>query len=65
MKTPIILKDNVNVDITEEVMSFFAKVGAVVGALIGFWALTSLVTALMSVGLLAMARGYITAITGF
>lgn len=65
MKTPIILKDNVNVDITEEVRSFFAKVGAAVGALIGIWALTSLLAALMSVGPLAMARGYLTAITGF
>ncbi len=65
MKTPIILKDNVDVDITEEVLSFFAKVGAVVGGLIGFWALTALLAALVNVGPLAMARGYIAAITGF
>lgn len=64
MKTPILLKDHVDVDISLEVMRFFARVGAVMGALIGIWALTSLAAALASAGPLAMVRGYITAITG-
>lgn len=64
MKTPIILKEKVDVDITEEVVSFSAKVGTVVGAMIGIWALTSLFAGLASVGPLGMVRGYLTAITG-
>jgi hypothetical protein len=64
MKTPILVKDNIDMDISLEVMRFFARVGAVLGALIGIWALTNLAAALASVGPLAMVRGYITAITG-
>ena len=65
MKTPIILKEKVDVNITEEVMSFIAKVGTVAGAMIGIWALTALVAGLTSAGPLGLIRGYITAITGF
>lgn len=65
MKTPIILKEKIHVDITEEVMSFCAKVGAAAGLLIGVWALTSFMAGLASVGPLGMVRGYITAFTGY
>ncbi len=65
MKSPIITREKIQVDITDEVMRFTLKVGTALGALIGIWAVSCLVAALISVGPLQMAKGYITAITGF
>jgi hypothetical protein len=66
MKSPIIItRENIQVNVADEVMRFSLKVGTVLGALIGIWAVSCLVAALISVGPLQMARGYITAITGF
>lgn len=65
MKTPIVVKEKVDVDLTEEVTGFVAKAGVVAGAVIGVWALTCLVAALINVGPLGMVRGYITAVTGY
>jgi len=65
MKSPIITRENVQVDINNEVMGFAFKVGTVLCALIGIWAVSCLVSGLASVGPLQMVKGYITAITGF
>jgi hypothetical protein len=65
MKSPIITKERVQVDITDEVMRFTLKVGTTLGALIGIWAVSCLVAGLINVGPLQMVRGYITAITGY
>lgn len=65
MKTPVITKRKVNVDITDEVMSFIAKIMGVSIAFIGVWAVACLVSAWISVGPMQMLRGYITAITGY
>lgn len=65
MKSPIITRENINVDINEEVMGFTLKLGTVISALIGIWAVSCLVAGLISAGPLQMVRGYITAITGF
>ncbi len=65
MKSPIITRKKIQVDIADEVMSFTFKVGTVISALIGIWAVSCLTTALINVGPLQMAKGYITAITGF
>lgn len=65
MKTPIITKKKIAVDITDEVMNFMLKVITVLGTLIGFWAVSCLMAGLISVGPLKMMRGYITAVTGY
>ncbi len=65
MKTPVISKDKIHVDIANEIMRFMLKFGIVLCALIGTLAFTCLASRLISVGPLQMARGYITAITGF
>ena len=66
MKTPVISNDKINVDIiANEIMRFMLKFGIVICALIGTLAFTCLASRLISVGPLQMARGYITAITGF
>jgi len=65
MNSRIITKEKVEVDVTSEVSSFTVKVGTVVAAMIGIWALTALASALVQVGPLTMLRGYLTAITGF
>ena len=66
MKTPVISNDKINVDIiANEIMRFMLKFGIVLCALIGTLAFTCLAPRLISVGPLQMARGYITAITGF
>ena len=64
MKTPVISKDKIHVDIANEIMRFMLKVGIVLCALIGTLAFTCLASRLISAGPLQMARGYITAITG-
>jgi hypothetical protein len=65
MKSPIIIREKIQVDIADEVMSFSFKVGTVLGALIGIWAVSCFVAALINIGPLQMAKGYVTAITGF
>jgi hypothetical protein len=64
MKSPIIIKENVQVDLAEEVMNFGLKTAIAIVGIIGLLAFCGLVAALLNVGPLAMARGYITAITG-
>ncbi len=65
MKSPIITKDKVEVNLAEEVMTFGIRTGAVVAAVIGIWAVCALAAALFHAGPIEMARGYITAVTGF
>ncbi len=65
MKSPIITKEKLHVDIADEIMNFMLKVVTVLSAVIGIWAVICLAAGLISVGPLQMARGYITAITGF
>jgi hypothetical protein len=65
MKTPIITKENVEVDLSHEIMSFGLKFGAVVGALSAIIALSCFVSALIGAGPVAMVQGYIAAILGF
>lgn len=65
MKSSIITKEKIHVDIADEVMGFAFSLGKVFCALIGAWAVACLVAGLISFGPLQMLRGYITAITGF
>lgn len=65
MKSPIITKEKLHVDIADEIMNFMLKIVTVLSAVIGIWGVTCLVAGLVSVGPLQMVRGYITAITGF
>lgn len=65
MKSQIITKEKVNVDINDEVMGFAFTLGKVFCTLIGFWAVACVVAGLISFGPLQMIRGYITSITGF
>ena len=65
MNSPVISKDKVQVDIACEIMKFILKVGIVLCTLIGTLAVICLVSTLISTGPLQMARGYITAITGY
>ncbi len=64
MNAPIITHDKINVDIADEVASFTLKAGIAVCALVGTWAVTCLLAALIHVGPVAMVKGYISAITG-
>ncbi len=65
MKSKTAINENVTVDVTEEIMGFSLKVGAVLSALIGIWGFTCLVAALVNFGPVEMIKGYFTAITGF
>lgn len=65
MKSPIITREKINIDVTDETMKFALKVGKVVSALIGIWAVSCLASAVISIGPLEMVKGYITALTGF
>lgn len=64
MKTPTITNENTTVDVTEEVMSFSLKVGAVLSALVGIWGVTCLLAGLINAGPLGMLKGYLSAVTG-
>ena len=64
MKTPMITKERIDVDISSELLDFSLKCGAVLSALIGIWAVSCLVAGMNSVGGLNMVKGYLTAITG-
>lgn len=65
MKTPIVTKEKLQVDIGDEIMNFMIKVVTVLSTLIGIWAVTCLLAGLISVGPVQMVKGYISAITGF
>ena len=65
MKSPIISKENIDINISSEIMAFALKVGVSTCALIGIWSVCCLLAGLVSSGAVQMARGYITAITGF
>lgn len=65
MKSPIITKEKLNVDIADETMSFMTKVVGVLSALIGVWGCSCLLAGLMSAGPTKLVQGYISAITGF
>jgi hypothetical protein len=65
MNSPIITREKIKVDVADETMKFVLKVGKVVSALIGIWAVSCLVSAIINIGPLQMVKGYITAITGF
>jgi len=65
MESPIITRDNIRIDIADEIMRFALKLGAVLSPLIGIWAVSCLIAGLITVGPLQMVTGYFTAITGF
>lgn len=65
MKNQILTKDKVKVDLTEEVARFSFRAGAVVCGLIGVWALSCLISGLVSAGPVEMITGYIQAVTGW
>lgn len=64
MRSPIITKKRVDVDIADETMSFMAKVVGVVSAVIGIWGFTCLMAGLISAGPVQLIQGYISAVTG-
>ncbi len=64
MNTPIITKEKIQVDLSDEVMSFTLKAGIALCCLIGTWGVACIAGGLVSSGPLAMLRGYLTAITG-
>jgi hypothetical protein len=65
MNSPTIIKEKVSVTLSDEVMSFCFKIGAVSAALIGAWALSALVAGLISAGPATMIQNYIRAVSGF
>lgn len=65
MKSPIVTREKIDIDISNEVMTFGFKVGVTGCALIGIWAVCCMVAGLVSSGPVQMVRGYITAVTGF
>lgn len=50
-----------NANITEETSSFVLGVGIIFASLVGVWGVTCLVSALNSVGLVNLAKGFLTA----
>jgi len=65
MKNQILTKDNVCVDLSEEVARFGFKAGAVICGMIGVWAAGCLAVALVTAGPKEMITGYIRAIVGW
>ena len=65
MKSKTAIHEKVTVDVTEEIMGFSLRVGAVLSVLIGIWGFTCLLAALVNFGPIEMIKGYFTAITGF
>ena len=49
MKIPIITRETIQVDVTDEVIGFAYKLGTVLSALIGIWAVSCLVAGVISV----------------
>ena len=64
MNAPIITKENIQIDLADEVMSFALKAGIVFCCLIGIWGVACIAGGLASAGPLAMLQGYFAAITG-
>ncbi len=65
MKSPIITREKIQVNIAEEITSFAYKAGTILGAVVGVWAISCLVSALIRIGPVELVKGYITAITGY
>lgn len=65
MESLITTNEKTHIDISDEVTSFSLKLGTVVSALIGIWAVVCLVAGLLSAGTNDMLLGYFSAITGF
>ncbi len=65
MKSPIITRDKIKIDIEDEIMSLAFKICTVLGTVIGVWAVSCLVTGLVRVGPVQLMKGYLTAITGY
>ncbi|MFW2365805.1 MAG: hypothetical protein ACN4GW_05270 [Desulforhopalus sp.] len=65
MKSPIITREKIDTDISNEIVAFGFKIGVTGCALVGIWAVCCLLAGLASSGPVQMIRGYITAITGF
>jgi hypothetical protein len=64
MKSIITTNEKTAVNVSDEIMGFSLKVGAVIGGLIGVWALACLLAGLAGAGPGGLIRGYMTAITG-
>ena len=64
MKSPIITKNDVKVDISDETAKFMLKIGSAFCALVGIWAISCLAAGSASAGPMQMIRGFITTITG-
>ncbi|WP_457576101.1 hypothetical protein [Desulfomarina sp.] len=64
MKSIITTSEKTTVNISDEIMGFSLKVGAVIGTVIGIWAMACLVAGLINSGPTGLVKGYITAITG-
>jgi len=65
MENQILTKDKVGVDLSEEVTRFGFRAGAVICGMIGVWAVSCLVAALVTAGPAEMITGYIRAIVGW
>ena len=65
MNSPIITREKIEVELADEILRFAFKVGTILCPLVGIWAVSCLVAALMAAGPRQLLRGYITAITGF
>ena len=65
MNDQILTKDKVGVDLSEEVARFSFRAGAVVCGLIGIWAVSCLLAALISYGPVEMITGYVQAVSGY
>lgn len=64
MKAPIISKEKVQLNFSDEIEEFSFKVGIAVCSLIGIWAASCLIAALVKFGPTEVVKGYITAVTG-
>lgn len=64
MKSQIITKEKIDLDLTDECSSFGVRIGGLACALIGLWGVACLLSALVGSGPAEMIRGYITAVTG-
>lgn len=65
MKSMIRTTRRTETDIEHDVSHALFTVFSVSAALIGIWAAACLIGGLLNHGLVAMVRGYITAVTGF
>lgn len=65
MKTIVDSTRTTETEVTHDLMSILMTVVSASALVIGVWAFACFASALFSHGLIAMVRGYITAITGF